>query len=112
MGARSSEAKGRKLAEFIQEVVNSLRFQQFCQEALLWCQLTHQNILPFLGLYQSGPQETIMMVSPLMYNGNILKYLKMMPKADRYQLVSCSTNSQLINFLIMFTYSSYMHPRD
>ncbi|KAJ6493953.1 kinase-like domain-containing protein [Mycena vitilis] len=54
---------------------------KICQEALLWKDLRHPFILPFIGLYscENGKNEgplSVAMVCPWMQNGTIVKYLK------------------------------------
>ncbi|KAJ7755571.1 kinase-like domain-containing protein [Mycena metata] len=51
--------------------------QEFGQEALLWGQLCHPNILPFFGVYYL--ERKLCLISPWMENGNIFKYLKKRP---------------------------------
>ncbi|KDQ58177.1 hypothetical protein JAAARDRAFT_95974, partial [Jaapia argillacea MUCL 33604] len=49
-------------------------------EALIWKQLHHDHILPFLGIdTQNYSSQFFCMVSPWMQNGNILKYLASNP---------------------------------
>ncbi|KAJ7808155.1 hypothetical protein B0H13DRAFT_1668778, partial [Mycena leptocephala] len=42
-------------------------------EALIRCQLSHPNLLPFFGLYHL--QNRLCLVSPWMENGNIYSFL-------------------------------------
>ncbi|KAJ7078491.1 kinase-like domain-containing protein [Mycena epipterygia] len=56
--------------------------QKFCQEALLWKNLNHPSVLPFIGLHSSesvSTRTTLSMVCPWMPNGTIVKYLKETP---------------------------------
>ncbi|KAJ7736810.1 kinase-like domain-containing protein [Mycena metata] len=63
--------------------------KKFCQEALLWKNLQHPNILPFLGLHskESDPNDplsilwSMFMVCEWMPKGTVLKYLKESPSA-------------------------------
>ncbi|KAJ7715753.1 kinase-like domain-containing protein, partial [Mycena metata] len=63
--------------------------QKFCQEVLLWKNLQHPNILPFLGLHskESDPNDplsilwSMFMVCEWMPKGTVLKYLKESPSA-------------------------------
>ncbi|KAJ7170993.1 kinase-like domain-containing protein, partial [Mycena filopes] len=57
--------------------------ERLCQEALLWKNLKHPNILPFIGLHSESPDisRPLTMVCPWMSNGTILKYLKNYPLA-------------------------------
>ncbi|KAJ7907807.1 hypothetical protein B0H13DRAFT_1618125, partial [Mycena leptocephala] len=43
------------------------------REALIWCQLSHLNLLPFFGLYCL--QNRLCLVSPWMENGNLYSFL-------------------------------------
>jgi serine/threonine protein kinase len=49
-------------------------YQEFGQEALIWRQICHPNLLPFFGLYYF--QERLCLVSPWMENGHIRAFLK------------------------------------
>ncbi|KAG6878877.1 hypothetical protein C0992_006967 [Termitomyces sp. T32_za158] len=51
------------------------------REAIIWRQLSHPNVLPFLGL--SRIQEKLFLVSPWAENGHINTYLKSNTFADR-----------------------------
>ncbi|KAL0569538.1 hypothetical protein V5O48_012426 [Marasmius crinis-equi] len=47
------------------------------REAILWRQLKHPNVLPFLGMYYlDNSMKDICLVSPLMANGNLYQFLK------------------------------------
>ncbi|KAF7790130.1 hypothetical protein EIP86_001082 [Pleurotus ostreatoroseus] len=54
--------------------------KKFCREALMWKNLRHLNVLPFLGIVTPGPklldglQETYL-VSPWMNNGHVRAYV-------------------------------------
>lgn len=62
--------------------------QKVCYETLIWRQLCHINVLPFLCLYHVGSRRArIGLVSPWMENGNIQQYLRQTPDADRVSLV-------------------------
>ena len=50
--------------------------QNMCREALLWRQLHHPYVLPFLGLGGDPSNGTIHMLSPWMENGSLSKYLE------------------------------------
>ncbi|KAJ7924141.1 kinase-like domain-containing protein [Mycena leptocephala] len=47
-------------------------FQEFGREALIWCQLCLQRVLPFLGLYHMG--EMLCLASPWVKNRHITKF--------------------------------------
>ncbi|KAH8810365.1 hypothetical protein DL96DRAFT_1759947 [Flagelloscypha sp. PMI_526] len=48
----------------------------FLHEAVLWHQLNHPNILPFLGVSFDAFPNRVCFVSPLMENGDIMSYVK------------------------------------
>jgi serine/threonine protein kinase len=54
-------------------------------------QLEHPNVLPVIGLSRD-PDRGLGMVSPWMEHGNVIKYLKTSPNANRLQLISDLTN--------------------
>ena len=47
-----------------------------CKEALLWKQLVHPHVLPFLGLDVGSFPGFICMVSPWMQHGTIVAYIQ------------------------------------
>jgi serine/threonine protein kinase len=60
-------------------------FQKFYKEVLVWKRLSHPNVLPFLGV--STSLFPFCMVSHWMAHGNIVKYVKANPGANRLVLV-------------------------
>ncbi|KAK0498050.1 kinase-like domain-containing protein, partial [Armillaria luteobubalina] len=56
---------------------------EFCREALVWRQLRHPNVLPFLGVSEELFAPRYCLISPWMVNGNIISYLKTHPGHDR-----------------------------
>ena len=60
--------------------------QIFYREAVIWKNLTHPNILPFLGV----TIDPLQLVSEWMPGGTLLKYVKNNPDADRLGLVGIS----------------------
>ncbi|KAF9074254.1 hypothetical protein BDP27DRAFT_1197343, partial [Rhodocollybia butyracea] len=50
-------------------------FKDFSQEALVWSQLAHPNILPFLGISMDLFPERFCLVSPWCSYGNVGDYL-------------------------------------
>ncbi|KAG5729731.1 Serine/threonine-protein kinase HT1 [Termitomyces sp. T112] len=58
--------------------------RKYSREAILWRQLSHPNVLPFLGL--SLIQTRLFIVSPWAENGHVNKYLRMQPTANRPRL--------------------------
>ncbi|THU83405.1 kinase-like protein [Dendrothele bispora CBS 962.96] len=66
----------------------------FLKEAILWRQIQHPNVLPFLGLYfLDDSRKRICLLSPMMENGDLNSYLeKPSEKVHRVTLaydVSC-----------------------
>jgi serine/threonine protein kinase len=59
-------------------VILSDMAQRLCREALVWRQLRHRNVLPFIGLNTSiFPENTIpSLISPWMENGSLRDYIK------------------------------------
>ncbi|KAF8183729.1 kinase-like domain-containing protein, partial [Mycena galopus ATCC 62051] len=49
---------------------------KFCREALLWKDLHHPHILPFLGIDRDSFPSSLCMVSPWMEHGTVINYLK------------------------------------
>ncbi|THU93879.1 kinase-like protein, partial [Dendrothele bispora CBS 962.96] len=50
--------------------------KEFLKEAILWRQLDHPNVLPFLGLYfLNDHKQRLCLISPWMENGNVKQYL-------------------------------------
>ncbi|KAJ7578052.1 kinase-like domain-containing protein [Mycena floridula] len=62
-------------------------WRDFCREALIWKQLSHPNLLPFLGANLSHFYPSLALVSPWMANGDIMEYLKRNPKHDRWLII-------------------------
>lgn len=64
--------------------------QKLCREALLWKNLNHPFILPFIGLYSDGRELiegdlgmfSVAMICPWMSNGTIIKYLQDRPSTE------------------------------
>ncbi|KAF8206954.1 kinase-like domain-containing protein [Mycena galopus ATCC 62051] len=60
--------------------------KKFGREAVLWRQLFHPNVLPFLGMYYM--RHSLCLVSPWMSNGDIIHFLKNAPPdTDRVPLI-------------------------
>ncbi|KAJ6463487.1 kinase-like domain-containing protein [Mycena sanguinolenta] len=49
---------------------------KFCSEALVWKDLRHPNILPFLGIEKDCFPSSLCMVSPWMEHGTVISYVK------------------------------------
>ncbi|KAJ8088480.1 Rho guanine nucleotide exchange factor [Marasmius tenuissimus] len=53
----------------------------YMREAIVWQQLRHPNLLPFLGMYYlDEAREELCLVSPWMNRGNLCQYLKNTPR--------------------------------
>ncbi|KAL0061688.1 hypothetical protein AAF712_011496 [Marasmius tenuissimus] len=57
-------------------------FKEYLREALVWRQLSHQNVLPFLGIFYLKDDRQFCLISPWMENGNLLQYLKATLRAN------------------------------
>ncbi|KAK0435893.1 kinase-like domain-containing protein [Armillaria borealis] len=68
---------------FIPEKAREKLLREFCREALVWRQLRHPNILPFLGVSKDLFAPSYCLISPWMINGNIMFYLEAHPDHDR-----------------------------
>ncbi|KAG7100158.1 hypothetical protein E1B28_001938 [Marasmius oreades] len=62
--------------------------REFYKEALLWTQLSHPNLLSFLGVNTSLFPRRLCLVSPWMENGQINKFLESNPTHDRLRTIS------------------------
>uniref|UniRef100_A0A0W0FCY8 Uncharacterized protein n=1 Tax=Moniliophthora roreri TaxID=221103 RepID=A0A0W0FCY8_MONRR len=57
--------------------------KNFLQEAIVWRQLDHPNLLPFLGLYYlTSSRQRLCLISPWMENGNLVQFLEQTPQSD------------------------------
>ncbi|KAK1227554.1 hypothetical protein PQX77_009463 [Marasmius sp. AFHP31] len=62
-------------------------FKEYLREAIVWRQLIHPNVLPFLGIFYLKDESQFCLISPWMENGNLLQYLKASQRADVDHLV-------------------------
>ncbi|KLO15815.1 kinase-like protein [Schizopora paradoxa] len=60
--------------------------KSFCKEAVFWRCLKHSNVVPFLGVICSE-MLSLCMVSAWMKNGNMARFLKANPHANRLELL-------------------------
>ncbi|KAF9254435.1 kinase-like protein [Marasmius fiardii PR-910] len=63
--------------------------KDYMSEAIIWRQLNHENLLPFMGIYYLDvEQRQLCLVSPWMEQGNLVQYLKNAPPelVDHYLL--------------------------
>ncbi|TDL20548.1 kinase-like protein [Rickenella mellea] len=61
--------------------------RKFCEEALIWQQLKHENILPFFGISENEFQPKLALVSPWMEGGTLIAYLRDHPGVNRHSLI-------------------------
>ncbi|KIY62613.1 kinase-like protein [Cylindrobasidium torrendii FP15055 ss-10] len=57
------------------------------REALLWRQLDHPNILPFLGINDELFYPSFCLISPWLENGSVNNFLKSNPSFDRMECI-------------------------
>ncbi|KAE9402923.1 kinase-like protein, partial [Gymnopus androsaceus JB14] len=62
-------------------------FKEFSQEALVWSQLEHPNVLPFLGTNMDLFPDTYCLVSPWCSHGNVMIYLSTHPEANKTGII-------------------------
>ncbi|KAG7100175.1 hypothetical protein E1B28_001954 [Marasmius oreades] len=65
---------------------------EFYMEALLWTQLSHPNLLPFLGVNTTLFPGRLCLVSPWMTNGEITRFLELNPGHDKLRAVGTSAH--------------------
>ena len=85
--------------------------QELCKEAIVWRQLRHENIAPFLGLCEDTElfRNRVALVSPWMSNGDLSSYLQKNPEVDRVPFVSnFRTEKQNRNMERKLTMSPYL----
>ncbi|KAK7037359.1 hypothetical protein VNI00_011109 [Paramarasmius palmivorus] len=71
------------------------KLKEYLREAIIWRQLKHPNLVPFLGLYYlDDTQQRMCLVSPWMENGNLVEFLRRQPPeaVDHIQLMYDITN--------------------
>ncbi|KAF7326860.1 Kinase-like protein [Mycena venus] len=67
----------KRLRHFLQDSESRRIIRlKFCREALVWKELRHPHILPFLGIDRDSFPSALCMVSPWMEHGTVLNYLK------------------------------------
>ncbi|KAK1224861.1 hypothetical protein PQX77_012211 [Marasmius sp. AFHP31] len=61
----------------------------YIREAILWRQMAHPNLLPFLGIHQLEDAQELCLISPWMEKGNLVEFLKATERGDidHYTLV-------------------------
>lgn len=63
------------------------RLKALHREALIWRQLKHPRVHPFLGIVRDIFPDQLCLVSPWSANGNLCDFLKAKPEMDRLKLV-------------------------
>ncbi|KAK7063386.1 kinase domain-containing protein [Favolaschia claudopus] len=63
-----------KIMRIFETADMQVAFNEFGSEALIWRQLSHPNLLPFLGVYHH--HNRLCLISPWMDNGNILTFIR------------------------------------
>ncbi|KAL0566975.1 hypothetical protein V5O48_015023 [Marasmius crinis-equi] len=86
----------------------------FYKEALLWTQLGHPNLLPFIGVNTTLFPQGFCLVSPWMANGDIIAFLERNPDHDKLTTVNpnafCRTLFLiLLQILEIAAGMSYLH---
>ncbi|KAF8131244.1 kinase-like domain-containing protein [Mycena galopus ATCC 62051] len=66
----------------------SSQLSKFCREALLWKQLNHPHVLPFLGIDRDSFPSPLGIVSPWMEHGTVINYLEKNGRANVDRLLS------------------------
>ncbi len=61
--------------------------QVMCRETIVWKQLRHDNILPFVSVDTLTIPEKYCLISPWMDNDNVLHDLEKHPDTDRLKCV-------------------------
>ncbi|KAG2017855.1 TKL/TKL-ccin protein kinase [Coprinopsis cinerea AmutBmut pab1-1] len=76
-----------KLIKMYERTKASVITKAVLHEVVIWCQLVHRNVLPFLGIHESE-EGWISLVSPWMRHGSLPRYLSQKPNANRLLLIS------------------------
>lgn len=73
--------------------------QKFCKEVVIWKNLSHPNILPFVGatLVTEQKREKYEIVSEFMVNGDIRTFIQRFKGVNRLELVGF--HSRFINLV-------------
>lgn len=71
-----------RVSHIFQGVLSATLCQMLHREALIWRQIKHPRILPFLGLCVTGQPPRSCMISPWMHGGSLAALLKSQPDID------------------------------
>ncbi|KAK0243529.1 kinase-like domain-containing protein [Armillaria nabsnona] len=66
---------------------NRRLLKELCREAVIWKQLHHENILPFIGVNTTSFAKRVCLISPWMDNRNIIKFLDSNQDHDRLKCI-------------------------
>ncbi|KAF9262819.1 kinase-like protein, partial [Marasmius fiardii PR-910] len=61
--------------------------EDFCQEALIWTQLSHPNVLQLIGVNTNLFKTDFCLISPWMVNNDIITFLKRKPEHNRLRSI-------------------------
>ncbi|KAL0574483.1 hypothetical protein V5O48_007458 [Marasmius crinis-equi] len=53
---------------------------EYLREGILWRQMKHPNLLPFLGIYRLEDTQQLCLISPWMDKGNLVQFLRTTPR--------------------------------
>ncbi|KAK1227026.1 Rho guanine nucleotide exchange factor [Marasmius sp. AFHP31] len=56
--------------------------KEYLREAIVWRQMKHPNLLPFLGIYRIEQTQQLCLISPWMDKGNLIQFVKTTPRED------------------------------
>ncbi|XP_006459452.1 hypothetical protein AGABI2DRAFT_66354, partial [Agaricus bisporus var. bisporus H97] len=75
-----------KAVRIFQKADNTRMLKAFAKEIVIWAHLSHENILPFYGIYE-GVSGRICIISPWIDPGDLSVYLQNFPHRPRLPLV-------------------------
>ncbi|KAK1221614.1 hypothetical protein PQX77_015580 [Marasmius sp. AFHP31] len=55
---------------------------EYLREAILWRQMKHPNLLPFIGIYRLEDAQELCLISPWMEKGNLVEFMKATKRED------------------------------
>ncbi|KAJ8074855.1 hypothetical protein PM082_019182 [Marasmius tenuissimus] len=80
-GKRGESIVCMKVLRVFTEADVEQALRDYMQEAIVWRQLDHPNLLPFLGIYyMDGNVRRVCLVSPWMERGNLVQFMKKTPE--------------------------------
>ncbi|KXN81450.1 Serine/threonine-protein kinase HT1 [Leucoagaricus sp. SymC.cos] len=94
-----------KVLRVIERESQALLLKAFTPEIILWAHMSHENILPFYGVYSFGASmQRICLVSPMMKNGDLQVFLQKNPTTPRLSLIQ-----DVIQGLVYLHHSEIVH---